>query len=30
VDEKWVTAALKDFDESKITWVKKGETVLNF
>lgn len=30
VDEKWVTAALKDFDESKITWVKKGENVLNF
>lgn len=29
VDEKWVTAALKDFDESKIMWVEEGENVLN-
>ena len=29
VDEKWVTAALKDFDESKIMWVAEGENVLN-
>lgn len=30
VDEKWVTEALKGFDESKITWISKGENVLNF
>ena len=29
VDEKWVTAALKDFDSSKIIWVAQGENVLN-
>lgn len=29
VDEKWITEALKDFDQSKITWIKKGEKILN-
>lgn len=29
VDEKWITEALKDFDSSKITWVKEGEKILN-
>lgn len=29
VDEKWLSDALKDFDESKITWIKKGEKILD-
>ena len=29
VDERWVTEALKDFDASKITFVNKGEKLLN-
>lgn len=29
IDEKWLSDALKDFDQSKITWIKKGEKILD-
>lgn len=30
IDEKWVKDALKDFDQSKISYINKDEQVLNF
>ena len=30
VDEKWVTQALQDFDQTKITHIKENENILNF